>query len=418
MEGDESFTLVIAPTPRALDSSPSGTSLKIGGTTREIKVIIKSAETARLTASTTTPITEAGPSGSPAQRGWCLHFELKRKRNLFKRTELPDRLYATVGGVGSQSLSLGQDDTSTFKVSLDTAASTDNVRIEGNNLVIPASDLASGITAQFNISLINTSTNDAVLTKVFAVVQDPNGLLTESPFAGEVGVVDYDKIRVILEFDELTGSWGGTENFYTSTDKKTLYELQGSTNEIRRGKLKLSRALDSGAADFHVSMTATNAATNAKVAQISTATGISFGTEVATDGNPLSFRFVQGQETEKIFYVRMSGSAGDTAKEGTAEGVTTITATPLAIDARSDSANFLNQTAEAKHVRFDNNNVFNVARGGFILSEGSELAVSLNNNTPNEGTGTAVTAPAGQKYTVKALGFSATTTLPVAIGGQ
>ena len=418
VEGDESFTLVIAPTPRALDSSPSGTPLKIGGTTREIKVIIKSAETARLTASTTTPITEAGPSGSPAHAAGVYTLNLSGSGTFSSEQSFPIAFTQRSGALAPQSLSLGQDDTSTFKVSLDTTASTDNVRIEGNNLVIPASDLASGITAQFNISLINTSTNDAVLTKVFAVVQDPNGLLTESPFAGEVGVVDYDKIRVILEFDELTGSWGGTENFYTSTDKKTLYELQGSTNEIRRGTLKLSRALDSGAADFHVSMTATNAATNAKVAQISTATGISFGTEVATDGNPLSFRFVQGQETEKIFYVRMSGSAGDTAKEGTAEGVTTITATPLAIDARSDSANFLNQTAEAKHVRFDNNNVFNVARGGFTLSEGSELAVSLNNNTPNEGTGTAVTAPAGQKYTVKALGFSATTTLPVAIGGS
>ena len=419
VEGDESFTLVIAPTPRALDSSPvGGTPLKIGGTTREIKVIIKSAETARLTASTTTPITEAGPSGSPAHAAGVYTLNLSGSGTFSSEQSFPIAFTQRSGALAPQSLSLGQDDTSTFKVSLDTAASTDNVRIEGNNLVIPASDLASGITAQFNISLINTSTNDAVLTKVFAVVQDPNGLLTESPFAGEVGVVDYDKIRVILEFDELTGSWGGTENFYTSTDKKTLYELQGSTNEIRRGTLKLSRALDSGAADFHVSMTATNAATNAKVAQISTATGISFGTEVATDGNPLSFRFVQGQETEKIFYVRMSGSAGDTAKEGTAEGVTTITATPLAIDARSDSANFLNQTAEAKHVRFDNNNVFNVARGGFILSEGSELAVSLNNNAPTEGTGTAVTAPAGQKYTVKALGFSATTTLPVAIGGS
>ena len=243
--------------------------------------------------------------------------------------------------------------------------------------------------------------------------------MPESPFTDEVGVLDFDRIRVILEFNEIAGSWSGTEKTYTSLDKKTLYQEQGTSQG--EGTLRLSRALDAGAETLHIELVATNASPNAVVAEISKTSGDDGGSFVpATEGEPLRFTFVEGGPIEQSFFVRIKDgtTARDGTKHGTAEGTTTITATPLAIDARSDSENFLDQTDEVKHVRFDNDNVFNVARGGFTVSEGSELAVSLNNNRPNEGTGTAVVAPSGQKYTVKALGFSATTTLPVAIGGS
>ena len=104
IEGDESFTLVFSPTPRTLDSTPTGQPLNIGGTAREIKVIIQSDDKVAVIGNTRTSITEAGPSATPAHVPGGLYPVIRRHRNLHQRPKLPHRLQPTLRDRGSASL--------------------------------------------------------------------------------------------------------------------------------------------------------------------------------------------------------------------------------------------------------------------------------------------------------------------------
>ena len=268
---------------------------------------------------------------------------------------------------------------------------------------------------------LSASTKDGALTKVSLTVnpraseRDTTNIAFTGVKVASTGItkpfelLDADKNRIQVEFAEVTGSWSGTETAFTTDDKKTLYEVQTSTNLARAVKMKLVRPLAVGDADVRAIVSLENLE-ETRSPQTSTLT-ISKTKNGTYDTTDKTFTFTHGSGNQKdqfTFYVKMKEAANDSAAEGFLTAP--IKVTPQNLGARTD---FSAKAETIKHIRLDDNNTIGINSDTALeATEGQTNFV-----VPTSNDGAAVTNPAGSFYKVD-LGVADGTRYPIALEAE